>query len=145
VNELRKIISLCLLLFLASCQSVQINDSSHIIEKDVVKVLEENGVILVDAEFSRANVFGSKLKNVIPGSYKVEEKPFFIYEFENEKDLEIGLREFAEKTATMDLVSSSMFRKRNILIFYVHEQDINSMKIPFEKEIQEGLNSIIEG
>jgi hypothetical protein len=40
---------------MASCQSVQINDSSHITEKEVVKMLEENGVILVDAEFSIAN------------------------------------------------------------------------------------------
>jgi hypothetical protein len=130
---------------LASCQSVQINDSSHITEKDVVKVLEENGVRLVEAEFSRANIFGSKLKNVTPGSYTLDDKPFFIYEFENEKDLEKGLKEFAEKTATMDLVSSSKFRKRNILIFFVHEQDLSSLNIPFEKEIQEGLNSLIEG
>lgn len=130
---------------MASCQSVQTNDSSHITEKDVVKLLEEDGVRLVDAEFSRANVFGSKINNVNPGSYKLEEKPFFIYEFENEKDLKKGLREFAEKTATMDLVSTSMFRKRNILIFFVHEQELSSMNIPFEKEIQKGLNSLIEG
>jgi hypothetical protein len=58
---------------MASCQSVQINDSSHITEKEVVKMLEENGVILVDAEFSIANAFGSKLKNVNPGSYSLKE------------------------------------------------------------------------
>jgi hypothetical protein len=63
----------------------------------------------------------------------------FVYVFRN------GLREFEEKTATMDLVSSSMFRKRNILIFFVHEQDVSSMTIPFEKEIQEGLDSLLEG
>lgn len=39
----------------------------------------------------------------------------------------------------MDLVSSTMFEKRNILIFYNHEQDINS-DVPFEKEIQEVLD-----
>jgi hypothetical protein len=43
-------------MLLASCQSVQINDSSHITEKDVVKVLEENGVKLVEAEFSTASI-----------------------------------------------------------------------------------------
>jgi hypothetical protein len=132
-------------MLLASCQSVQINDSSHIMEIDVVKVLEEKGVRLVEAEFSTASIFGSKLKNVHPGSYTLDEKPFFIFEFENEKDLEKGLREFEEKTATMDLVSSSMFRKRNILIFFVHGQDVSSMTIPFEKEIQEGLDSLMEG
>jgi hypothetical protein len=30
-------------MLLASCQSVQINDSSHIMEKDVVKVLKDKG------------------------------------------------------------------------------------------------------
>jgi hypothetical protein len=132
-------------MLLASCQSVQINDSSHIMEKDVVKVLEENGVRLVEAESSTVSIFGSKLKNVHPGSYTLDEKPFFIFEFENEKDLEKGLSEFEEKTATMDLVSSSMFRKRNILIFFVHGQDVSSMTIPFAKEIQEGLDSLMEG
>jgi hypothetical protein len=68
-------------MLLASCQSVQINDSSHITEKDVVKVLEENGVKLVEAEFSTASIFGSKLKNVRPGSYTLDEKSFFIFEF----------------------------------------------------------------
>jgi hypothetical protein len=114
-------------------------------EKDVVKVLEENGVRLVEAESSTVSIFGSKLKNVHPGSYTLDEKPFFIFEFENEKDLEKGLSEFEEKTATMDLVSSSMFRKRNILIFFVHGQDVSSMTIPFAKEIQEGLDSLMEG
>lgn len=45
----------------------------------------------------------------------------------------------------MELVSSSMFEKRNILIFYVHEQDFDSELIPFEKEIQGTLGRISEG
>jgi hypothetical protein len=141
----KNIIILCLLTLLASCQSVQINDSSHITEKDVVMALKDKGVILEESEFSTASIFGSKLKNVRPGSYTLDEKSFFIFEFKNEKDLEKGLREFEEKTATMNLVSSSMFRKRNLLIFYVHTQDVSSKTIPFEKEIQEGLDSLIEG
>jgi hypothetical protein len=143
VSELRKILSVCFLLLLVSCQSV--SDSSHITEGDVVKVLQESGIVLVEADFSQANVFGTVLRNVIPGTYLLNEKPFFIYEFENENDLEKGIREFAKKTATMELVSSSMFEKRNILIFYVHEQDFDSKIIPFENEIQGALDSISEG
>lgn len=45
----------------------------------------------------------------------------------------------------MDLVSSSLFEKRNILIFYVHEQDFDSGEIHFEKEVQEALDRISEG
>jgi hypothetical protein len=111
----RKILSLCFLLLLVSCQSV--SDSSHITEEDVVKVLQENGVTLVEVDLPRGNVFGSELRKVKPGSYTLNKKPFYIYEFQNENDFEKGIREFAEKTATMELVSSSLFEKRNILIF----------------------------
>lgn len=138
-----KILNLCFLLLLVSCQSV--SDSSHITEGDVVKVLQESGIVLVEADFPRGNAFGSELRNVIPRTYLLNEKPFFIYEFENESDLEKGIREFAKKTATAELVSSSMFEKRNILIFYVYEQDFDSKIIPFENEIQGALDSISEG
>jgi hypothetical protein len=128
---------------LVSCQSV--SDSSHITEEDVVKVLQESGIVLVEADFPRGNAFGSELRKVTPGTYLLNEKPFFIYEFENENDIEKGIREFTKKTATMELVPSSIFEKRNILIFYVHEQDFDSGEIPFEKEIQEALDRISEG
>ena len=45
----------------------------------------------------------------------------------------------------MELVSATTFEKKNILIFYVHEQDMNSDSVPFEKEIQEALDGISEG
>ena len=140
MNKLKKTLSFCLLLILASCQSVQVNNSSHITEEVVVKVLQENSVHLVEAKPSQENVFGSKLKNVYPGTYELGGMPFYIYEFATENELEKGMQEFDKKTATMDLVSSSMFIKRNILIFYVHEHDPNSESVPYEKEIQEALD-----
>ncbi len=141
---MRKILSLCLLLFLVACQSVQIHDSSHITEKEVVKALRDNGVNLAKAKFPRS-VYGSKLGNVQPRTYEVGEKPFFIFEFKTENDREKGKKEFAKKTATMDLVSTSRFEKRNILIFYVHRQDLNLDNVPFEKVIQGALDGISEG
>ncbi|WP_172372379.1 hypothetical protein [Sporosarcina jiandibaonis] len=144
MNELKKIFSLCFLLLLVSCQSVQVNDSSHITEEEVVKALRENGVNLVEADFPQS-VFGSKLRNVRPRTYELNEKPFLIFEFETEIEREKGTKEFAEKTATMELVSASTFEKRNILIFYVYQQDRNSDSVPFVKEIQETLDGISEG
>ncbi|QUW23009.1 hypothetical protein JSQ81_05410 [Sporosarcina sp. Marseille-Q4063] len=144
MNELRRIFSLCLLLLLVSCQSVQVNDSSHITEVEVVTALQKNGVNLVEAEFPQS-VFGSKLRNVKPRAYELSEKPFFIFEFETEIEREKGIEEFVENTATMELVSASTFEKRNILIFYVHELDINSDSVPFEKEIRKALDDISEG
>jgi hypothetical protein len=141
---LKKVISLCLLLFLAACQPVHVNDSSHITKEEVVIAMQDNGINLVEAEFSKS-VYGSKLRNVKPIAYEVGGKPFFIFEFKTENDLDKGLKEFAKKTETMDLVSASKFEKRNILIFYVHGQDINSDSVPFEKEILEALDGISEG
>jgi hypothetical protein len=122
-----------------------VDDSSHIKEEDVVNVLKENHVELIETEFSQNNTFGTKLNNVEPGSYKLSEKRLFIYEYKTEEDREKGIKDFNEMTATMNLVSYNMFVKRNVLIFYVHEQDLNSLNIPYEKEIQEGLNNLIEG
>lgn len=145
MNELKKILGLCFLLFLAACQSVQVSDSAHITEEEVVSALQKNGVHLVEEEPPQENVFGSNLKNVHPGAYELEGKLFFVYAFATENELEKGIEEFDGKTATMELVSSSMFIKRNILIFYVHEQDSNSDGAPFENEIQQALDGMIEG
>ncbi|WP_042458927.1 hypothetical protein [Neobacillus dielmonensis] len=143
---MNRIVCLCLLLLLlVSCQSEQVNDSSHIEVEDVVKVLKENKVDLIETTFSHSNSFGSELNKAEPEAYQLSGKRFYIYEFENEQAREKGLEEFTEKTATMNLVSYSLFEKRNVLIFYIHEQDVDSENIPFEQEIQVGLNSLIEG
>lgn len=94
MSELRKILSFCLLLILVSCQT---SDSSYITEEEVVKVIQGNGIQLVEADFPRGNAFGTELRNVTPGSYLLNEKPFFIYEFENEKEIQKAIREFAKK------------------------------------------------
>ncbi|WP_416144564.1 hypothetical protein [Planococcus koreensis] len=67
---MKKIFNLYLLLFLAACQPVQVNYSSHITEEEAVTALQDNGVALVEAEFKQ-NVFGSKLRGVEPGTYEV--------------------------------------------------------------------------
>ncbi len=143
---MKKIISLCLLFFMASCQpAVQVSDSSHIAEEEVVDVFQENNIKLVEVESPQEGIFGSKLKGVKPGTYELNEKLIFIYEFATADDRENGKRAFAEKTELMNVVSFRMYEKRNILIFYVHEEDINSDRVPFEKEIKEALDSLIEG
>lgn len=142
---MNRILCLCFLFVLVACQPDQVNDSSHIKEEDVLKVLKEKGVELKETAFSQNNTFGSELNNVKPSSYSISGKAIYIYEFKTEEACEKGVKEFNKKTESMDLVSYSTFVKRNALIFYVHEQELNSDIIPLEKEIQEGLNSLIEG
>jgi hypothetical protein len=105
---MRKLLSLCLLLLLASCQSVEVNEDSRITEEEVITVLQDNGINVVEAEFPD-NIYGSTVTNVKPATYELNGKAFFIYEFATETDREKATREFAEKTATMELVSASTF------------------------------------
>ncbi|GEM_PF-6439993 len=141
---MKKVISFCFLLFLVACQPVQTNDSSHITEEEVVMALQDNEIVLVKTEFPK-NPYGQKLGNVKPGTYEVNKKQLYIFEFKTENDLEKGKIEFAKKIEKMKLNAVSVFEKRNILIIYVHQQNEISGSAPVEKEIQKALDGIIEG
>lgn len=143
MNELKKIGSLCLVFFLAACQSV--TSRAYIVEAEVVEAFQRNKMNLVEIHTPEEDIFGSKLKGVKPGAYQLKEKLVFIYEFDTAADREDGKRVFVEKTASMNLVSYSQFEKQNILIFYVHGGNLNSDNVLFEKEIQQALDSLVEG
>lgn len=135
-----------MLLFLTGCVQTEVNDSSHITEVEVVEALQNHNIELTEGTSVKGTIFTSKLKGVKPQVYELNEKLFVIYEFDTPEGLEKGEKEFANKTASMNLVSYETFIKRNIMIFYVHEEHLNSNKIiPFVKEIQEALDSFIEG
>ena len=123
----------------------QVNDSSHISEAQVVETFHENNVKLTEAKSQQEDIFASKINGVKPGIYELNKKYMYIYEFDTSANRESGKKAFIEKTASMNLVSYSSFEKRNILIFYVHGENLNSDSVPFEKEIQEALDSLIEG
>src|SRR5690606_32784855 len=135
-------IILCMLLFLTGCVQAEVNDSSHISEVEIVEALQNHNVELTDGTFLKNDIFTSKLNGVKPKVYEINKKWMIIYEFDTQEKRE---KEFADKTASMNLVSYKTFTKRNILIFYVHGEDLNSNQIPFEKEIQAALDSLIEG
>ena len=143
VNGLKRVISFCLLLFLTGC--VQVSDSSHISEAEVVETFHDNNVELAEVKSQQEDIFASKLNGVKPGIYELNKKYIYIYEFDTPDNRESGKKAFVEKTASMNLVSYSVFEKRNILIFYVHGEDVNSNSVPFEQEIQKALDSLIEG
>lgn len=142
---MKQVISFCLLLFLIGCVQEGFNDSSHISKAEVVEALQNNNIELTEGTFVEEDIFVSKLNGVKPGVYDLNEKLIVIYEFDTPEERENGEKEFANKTASMNLVSYKSFIKRNILIFYVHGEDLNSNQIPFKKEIQEALDSLIEG
>lgn len=123
-NGLKQAIILCMLLFLTGC--VQVNDSSHISEIEIVEALRNHKVELTEGTFLEDDIFTSKLNGVKPVVYEINKKWMIIYEFDTPEKREKGEKKFADKTASMNLVSYKTFIKRNILIFYVHGEDVNS-------------------
>ena len=113
MNGLKKILSLCILLLLASCQSesIQVTDSSHITEAEVVEVFQENSVKLVEVKPPQKGIFGSKLEGVKPGAYELNSKFIFIYEFATTDDRENGKKAFAEKTASLNVIHLVCLKK----------------------------------
>ncbi|MGE7930714.1 hypothetical protein [Lysinibacillus xylanilyticus] len=142
---MRQVIIFCMLLFLTGCVQIEVNDSSHITEVEVVETLQNHNIELTEGTFVEEDIFTSKLNGVKPEVYELNKKWLVIYEFDTAEEREKGEKEFATKTANINLVSYTSFIKRNILIFYVHGEDLNSNQVPFEKEIQEALDSLIEG
>ncbi|MEW9110020.1 hypothetical protein ACQCT6_04215 [Cytobacillus gottheilii] len=142
---MKKLIIICLVMLLISCQAQKTNDSSLLTEEEIVAAFIENGINLEEADSTKGDVFGFKLNHVKPAVYKLNAKKLYIFEFKSEEALKKGLNDFDDQTAAMNLVSFRTYEKRNILIFYVHEQNLRSKDIPYEKEIQETLDRMIEG
>ncbi|MGE7945090.1 hypothetical protein ACQKNB_23870 [Lysinibacillus xylanilyticus] len=142
---MRQVIIFSMLLFLTGCVQTEVNDSSNITEVEVVETLQDHNIELTEGTFVEEDIFTSKLNGVKPEVYELNKKWIVIYEFDTAEEREKGEKEFATKTANINLVSYTSFIKRNILIFYVHGEDLNSNQVPFEKEIQEALDSLIEG
>ena len=140
---MKKMISICLLLFLIGCSSVHI--SSHITEEELVKALHEHSVNVVETKSLKDNIFGSKLNRVKPSAYELDDKQLFIYEYKTEDDRDKSLEQFNKNTETMNVVSYTVFTHRNILMFYVHAENLDTTSIPYEKEINDALRSFVEG
>lgn len=135
---MRILLTLSVFLFvLVGCQT----DESHLTEKEVVKALQENGIELIKTKNPKS-IYSSKLAHVKPATYELNGKSLVIYQFDTEIDRDKGKAEFVKKTESMNLTSASSFEINNLLIYYVHDQELHSDNVPFEKEIQEIINEI---
>ena len=145
---MKKFIWIFLLLFLVGCSLVDEDlgyyDSSNIAKEDLVEVLREHGVPVVETKL-KDNIFGSTLNKVKPGTYELEDKHLFIYEYKTEDDRDKGLEQFNKNTESMNIVSYTVFKYRNILMFYVHAENLDATLIPYEKEMNDALRSFVEG
>ena len=145
---MKRIFILCFIFLLVGCSLVDEDfryyDSSNISEEDLVKVLREYGVPVVETKL-KDNIFGSKLNKVKPSAYELDNKQLFIYEYKTEDDRDKGLGQFTKNNETMNVVSYTVFTHRNILMFYVHAENLDTTSIPYEIEMNDALRSFVEG
>lgn len=135
---------LLLVLMLAGCAPTAVHDSSHIKEADVVMAMDRHGVVL--DEGTDAGIFASRLEGVKPKVYEVDGRAVVIYEFDSVEQRVASEKAFTDLTASMNLVSYSVMVNRNVLVFYVHGEDLGiSEEVPFAEEIRDALESLVEG
>lgn len=140
---MKKVFVICMLLFLTGCAPLDtVESSAHITDTDVVEALQNHHIDATLGKFEGNAIFTSKLNGQKPVVYEFNQKWLVIYEFDTPEDREKGEKEFVNNTASMDFISYKSYVKRNILLYYVHgEED----QVPFESEIQQALDSLIEG
>ena len=143
---MKRIFILCFIFLLVGCSfnNLEYYNSSNISEEDLVEAIREHGVPIVEAK-SKDNIFGSKLNKVKPGAYELDDKHLFIYEYKTEDDRDKSLEQFNKNTETMNVVSYTVFTHRNILMFYVHAENLDTTSIPYEIEMNDALRSFVEG
>ena len=126
-----------IILLLSACQP---NDSDAINLNQIVTAFENEQIPIKEAKASRSIVFGTKLNGTRPKSYMLEDKNVFIYIYGSSNQREKGLEDFVKKTEAYDVVSYQVYEVKNVLIFYVHEQDL-SEKITYHEQIQKVITN----
>ena len=107
---------------LSACQT---KDSDAITLNQIVTAFENEQIPIKEFKASRSIVFGTKLNGTRPKSYVLEDKNVFIYIYSSSNQREKGLEDFVKKTEAYTVVSYQVYEVKNVLIFYVHEQDLS--------------------
>ncbi|WP_042473813.1 hypothetical protein [Bacillus ndiopicus] len=135
---MRTILIICFALVLIGCHA----ESSEIITLDeVMDAFEQHDLELTKTKRSKNSILGTKLNGVKPSAYLLDNKSIYIYTFHSASDVQEALEEFRDKSAPMNLVSFTVYTKDNVLVYYVHAQDlaiINDID-PIIKEALDGL------
>lgn len=90
---------------------------------------------------NRDSLFGMKLNGVKPKSYTLNAKPLFIYIYiyDSVDERKKGFEDFRDKTASSNVVSFKLYEVENVLLFYVHGQDL-STELEVDTDIQVALD-----
>jgi len=112
-----------ILLFLLLVVGCEMRESTLSLA-DVTEYLDSQGIELTEVEEADIHddfAFNKTLMDVDPTLYWVnEEEKLSIYVFSSSSEMEEGIEDFENKTATASLVPHEMYAINNLLIFYVY-------------------------
>lgn len=120
----------------ALATKIKYYSTAQTIEESIEEQLRLAGIPLVRNTEDSNGVFGVALNGVEPIVYDVEDKQLYLFEFENEAARLKGLEAFEDHTKFTDVTSFKTYEKGEYLLFYVHNEEMDSKNIPYVKEIQ---------
>ncbi|TKD69787.1 hypothetical protein [Pseudalkalibacillus hwajinpoensis] len=92
--------------------------------EDIETVITERGFELEkEKDLSSNKVFIQELNGITPEAYTLEGNTLSVYVFPSASDRGKGIQRFEEKTATAELVAHKAYGIKNILVFYVSDDE----------------------
>ena len=133
---MKKLFIICLAFLLIGCQT---SSNERLTADDILQLFEQHHLTLTEAKRDTNDMIGMKLNGVKPNAYLLDEKPLYMYVFRSTNAVQDAIKEFNEKTATANLVSFNVYTKDNVLLYYVHGQDLATV-VSIDALINNALN-----
>jgi hypothetical protein len=135
------ILFVLIVLLLSACQKTSSNTFEVITLKQLLSSFQEQNLSLKEIEVSKDNILGMRLNGARPIAYKLNGKRLMFYIYDTSKEREKGLEDFRNKTETANVVSYNYYEVKNVLIFYVYEDELNIEVDKIIKNIVSKLNA----
>ena len=132
------VICLSVLMLIVGCQQ---QPNQRITLNDVITSFEAQQLELKANKDRKNSILGAKLNGAKPAAYLLDDLPLYIYIYGSSDKRKKGLEDFQEKTATMNIVSFNVYEKGNVLIFYVHGQNLN-LKLEMDRFIKKAIDQL---
>jgi len=124
---IRRLLYVFFIFILGACSQQEVEEKSpktnYITLEDVETVITEQGFELENKEIPSENFFIKELNKKTPEVYILEGHTLSVYVFPSETDREKGVQRFEEITAAAELVEHKVYEIRNILVFYVSNDE----------------------
>ena len=104
-------------LLLLGC-SIRASEGPSITLEQVQQALQNQGLVLKEADLPDNSAFNRKLHDVKPVAYAWGDATLSIYIFDSEKERKKGMERFEYITATAELVEHTVYTNGNLLAFY---------------------------